>query len=589
VSELSADTHRLLRRQLARLGLRGDAPPVSGTEWQALLARVSASYAEADQDRYTMERSLEISSREMQELFQDLERSSQTQLALERDKLQRSLAIMQATLGASLDGVLVVDQERGVVDFNQRFLELWGVAEEVVRGCQHELLLERTAPLVSDPDEFQRRVLELYGNPTSSSHDELDLRDGRILERFSSPIHLPGGAAHGRVWFFRDVTMRRRTEEEMRQMSRFLDSIVENIPHLVLVKDAAHLRLLRMNRAGEEMIGWRREELLGKSAFDIFPPDQAAVLDADDRAVLASGKPGSIEERVIETRERGTITVHSKKLPILGPDGQPQYLLAIMQDVTEAKQAERELREAKEAAERASRTKSGFLSNMSHEMRTPLNSILGFARVLDLERCGPLTERQREYVQYILRAGKHMLNLVNDLLDLRRLEEDRSSLASTRVEMAHLVDEAIQLVKSLADERGQTVAVELPPFLPDALADRRAVVQILVNLLSNAIKFTPEAGRIAVRARPGPDLLHVAVVDSGIGIRPEDQARLFTYFEQLGAKQEHSMKGSGIGLALTRALVEKLGGTIDVTSAPGAGSTFEFSIPRWTEPADHGE
>jgi PAS domain S-box-containing protein len=587
VSEPAAATHRLLRRQLARLGLRDDGPPPTGAVWEALLARVSASYTEADQDRYTLERSLEISSREMQELYQDLVRSSQDQLTLERNKLQRSLATLHATLDASLDGVLVVDQDRCVVDFNHRFLELWSLTEEEVRGRHHQALMERAAPLVNDPEEFQRQVLQLYDNPTSAGHDELALRDGRVLERFSTPIHLPAGAAQGRVWFFRDVTMRRRTEEEMRQMSRFLDSIVENFPHLVVVKEATSLKLVRMNRAGEELLGWRRDEMLGKTAFDVFPPDQAAVLDADDRAVLDRGKPGSIEERVIVARDRGPITVHSKKIPILGADGRPEYLLGIMQDVSEAKQAERELREAKEAAERASRTKSGFLSNMSHEMRTPLNSILGFARVLHGERFGPLSERQREYVQYILRAGQHMLNLVNDLLDLRRLEEDRSALASTRLELAQLVDEAIQLVKALADEKKQTMAVELPAALPDALADRRAVVQILVNLLSNAVKFTPDGGRIAVRASVSPDQLHVAVTDSGIGIRPEDQARLFTYFEQVGAKSEHAMKGSGIGLALTRALVEKLGGAIQVSSAAGAGATFEFSIPRWTEPADH--
>jgi two-component system, cell cycle sensor histidine kinase PleC len=262
-----------------------------------------------------------------------------------------------------------------------------------------------------------------------------------------------------------------------------------------------------------------------------------------------------------------------------------QQLYADLKQASETELAlERDkLRVAVAVAERASNVKSGFLSNMSHEMRTPLNSILGFARVLDSERFGALTERQREYLEYILRAGTHMLALVNDLLDLRRLEEDRKALAATRVALPPVVEEAIQMVRGLADDKHHELVCALDTELPDALADRRAVVQILVNLLSNAIKFTPERGRIAVIARATPAALLVAVEDTGIGIPAEDHARLFTYFEQLGAKHELGLKGSGIGLALTRALVEKLGGRIAVHSAPGVGSTFEFSIPRWTE------
>jgi signal transduction histidine kinase len=304
-----------------------------------------------------------------------------------------------------------------------------------------------------------------------------------------------------------------------------------------------------------------------------------------DREVLRQGTLVDIAEESVTTRHKGVRLLHTKKIPIPNGEGTPRYLLGISRDITDEKRAERELREAKDAAEKASRTKSGFLSNMSHEMRTPLNSIIGFARVLDGERFGPLAERQREYVQYILRAGQHMLNLVNDLLDLRRLEEDRDALASTRLELGQLVDEALHLVKAVADDKGHTVAVDFPAALPDALADKRAVVQILVNLLSNAIKFTPASGRIVVRASASRHQLNIAVEDSGVGIRPEDQPKLFTYFEQLGAKHDHSMKGSGIGLALTRALVEKLGGAIRVTSAVGVGSTFEFSVPRWTETA----
>ena len=560
-------THGLLLRQLSRLGLAEDRPPATPEEWSLLLARVSASYTEADQDRYTLERSLEISSNEMQRLYQDLLRSSETELALERDKLQLSVATLHATLEASLDGVLVVDQYRKVVDFNHRFLDLWDLSHEHVRGADQLMLMRRAATFMIDPEGFERRVLGLYDDPTSSSHEELALRDGRFLERFSAPVLLPAGTALGRVWFFRDVTLRRRAEEEVRHVNHFLDSIVENMPDMVFVKDADTLRFVRLNRAGEDLIGWDRSELLGKTDHDFFPPEEAALFESTDRNVLRDGKLLDVGEESVATRHKGPRVLHTKKIPIPNADGRPKYLLGISRDITDEKRAERELREAVEAAEKASRIKSGFLSNMSHEMRTPLNSIIGFARVLDGERFGALDERQREYVRYILRGGQHMLNLVNDLLDLRRLEEDRNALASTRLALDHLVDEAIQLVKAVADEKGHTVEVELPAQLPDALADKRAVVQILVNLLSNAVKFTPAPGCITVRASASADQLNIAVVDRGVGIRPEDQSKLFTYFEQLGAKHEHSMKGSGIGLALTRALVTRIAPPSFSTSA----------------------
>jgi two-component system cell cycle sensor histidine kinase PleC len=176
-----------------------------------------------------------------------------------------------------------------------------------------------------------------------------------------------------------------------------------------------------------------------------------------------------------------------------------------------------------------------------------------------------------------------MLTLVNDLLDLRRVEEGRDAIAVTRLDLAPIIDSAIEMVKTLADEKHHTLRLEVEHALPQAMADRRAVLQILVNLLSNAVKFTPANGEIAVDARADCDGIVVAVRDSGNGIRPEDQARLFTYYEQLGAKQDLNMRGSGIGLALTRALVEKLGGRIHVHSVPGEGSTFRFTIPRCTE------
>lgn len=260
-------------------------------------------------------------------------------------------------------------------------------------------------------------------------------------------------------------------------------------------------------------------------------------------------------------------------------DGVAAGRVLFLRDITAQRRSEEDLRIAKEAAEHASRAKSGFLANMSHEMRTPLNAVLGFARVLARGAYGPLNPRQAEYIGLISGAGAHLLSLINDLLDMRRIEVDGSQLECVTLDAASVVADSLALVRPLLDERGHTVEMHISPGLPGIRADRRALIQVLVNLLSNATKFTDANGRVLVRAARRDELVWFDVEDTGMGISPTDQSRLFTYFEQLGAKHAHNMQGSGIGLALTRALVEQQGGSISVSSTPGVGSTFSFSLP----------
>jgi PAS domain S-box-containing protein len=423
------------------------APP-SAEAWQRLLCTVSRSYQEAVRDRYTMERSLMISSRELRELYDDLKSRSETMLAQVRDKLAST--------------------------------------------------------------------------------------------------------------------------------NQFLDSIFENIPNMVFVKDADTLRFVRFNRAGEELIGVQSEELIGKSDHDMFPPEQADFFVSEDRKVLAQTGVVTIEDEPLQTKEHGLRRLRTKKIPLLDDRGQPRYLLGISEDITEAAAQAEELRRAKELAERASRAKSDFLANMSHELRTPLNAILGFARVLDRTLTPLATSEQREFFAYITQAAEHMLRLVNDLLDLRSL--DATELSLSRVSIAPVIRDAANMLRPLLDEKQLALRVDIPGDVPAVLANRGAVSQVLINLLSNAVKFTPSGGSVDIGARVDGQMVVISVADTGIGIEAGDQQRLFTYYEQLGAKHRSTMKGSGIGLALTKALVGRQGGSIEVQSAPSAGSTFSVRL-----------
>jgi PAS domain S-box-containing protein len=576
-----SEVHPLLRRQLRRLGLSADAAPeLAG--WQALLERLGQTYRDVDEERYTVERAFEISSREMQDLYEQLRRRSEQALAIERDKLARSLAIQNAALETMRDGVIVVGADRTLVAYNHRFAQLFAISAELLAQGDARATLRCVTEQIVNRDEFLRQVEHLYAHPTETAEDELVLTDGRIIERFSAPVVSPAGEVLGRLSAFRDVTSERSAEQAVRQANRFLDSVVENIPDMIFVKDAADLRFVSFNRAGERLLGLTRDQLIGHCDHDFFPAGQADFFVARDREVLASGAVVDIPQEKIQTHQ-GERILHTKKMAITDEAGTPRFLLGISRDVTDEIRSQDALRVAKDAAEQAAQAKSRFLANMSHELRTPLNAIVGFARIL-LKQRDQLSDTHHEYVGYVSRAAEHMLSLVNDLLDLRRLEEGRRPVALAEHDVGGMVDTALSMVAPLIVERGHALETRLDDGLAPTRCEPRAMVQILVNLLSNAAKYTPPGGQIRLRARESGLHTCIEVADTGIGIADADLPHLFDYFTQVGAKHQHHMQGSGVGLALTKELVDHMGGRLEVSSQVDRGSVFRVRIPRRAAP-----
>ena len=233
----------------------------------------------------------------------------------------------------------------------------------------------------------------------------------------------------------------------------------------------------------------------------------------------------------------------------------------------------------------ADRHKSEFLANMSHELRTPLNAIIGFSEVLVERMFGELNEKQDEYLRDIFSSGRHLLSLINDILDLSKIEAGRMELEVTRFDLPAAIDNALTLVRGRAANHGIALAAEVDPRLGEFSGDERKLKQVLLNLLSNAVKFTPEGGRVEVRAAPADGGVEIAVHDTGIGIVPEDQEAIFEEFRQVGTDYAKKREGTGLGLALTKRFVELHGGTIRVESEPGQGSTFTFTLPERPWPA----
>ena len=266
-----------------------------------------------------------------------------------------------------------------------------------------------------------------------------------------------------------------------------------------------------------------------------------------------------------------------------------QLILLAIEDVTEKMRLQRELAErtrdaekAQSEAEAATRAKSDFLANMSHELRTPLNSIIGFSEVLEDELLGPLNASQREDVQYILKAGRHLLSLINDILDLSKVESGKMELEVDRVSLRELLDAALVMHREKASRHGISLDLKMEPVTGMVIeADERKLKQILFNLLSNAVKFTPDGGSVRVMARriTGAQEIEISIEDTGIGIKKKDLPKLFKEFSQLDSVYNKKYAGTGLGLALTKKLVELHCGRIQVSSKFGKGSCFAIVIP----------
>jgi signal transduction histidine kinase len=245
----------------------------------------------------------------------------------------------------------------------------------------------------------------------------------------------------------------------------------------------------------------------------------------------------------------------------------------------------REIEEKSRLLEVANQHKSEFLANMSHELRTPLNAIIGFSEVLLQRMFGELNPKQDEYLQDVLSSGRHLLSLINDILDLSKVEAGRMELELARFDLPQAMQDTLVLVRERAARHGIDLHLEVDGGVGEIVADERKIKQVMLNLLSNAVKFTPEGGRVDVRTVPTDGGVEISVADTGIGIAPENQELIFEEFRQVGGDYAHKREGTGLGLTLARRFVELHGGRIWVKSQPGLGSTFTFSIPERPWPA----
>ncbi|MCA9523069.1 MAG: PAS domain-containing protein [Myxococcales bacterium] len=445
-------------------------------------------------------------------------------------------------------------------------------------GSETSPIGRRFLELVStrDPESTRRQLEGICSGEQGGATFECQLMRAGAEPRWlrAHAVHLADAVDDAcAVVAFEDISDARRAEELLRNSYRFVESLIENIPDMIFVKDAGELRFVRLNRAGEKLLGYRRDELLGKNDYDFFPRAEADFFTRNDREVLGSRTLIDIPEEPIHTRALGVRWLHTKKIPILDEAGRPIFLLGISEDVTERREAAERLAEKTRELERSNAELERFAYAISHDLREPLRAISNFTDLLAENYAGDLDDAAQRYIRYAVEGARRMDDMITGLLQFSRIG---AGYAPARVSLADVLMQVQFNLKSMIVSTRARIEVEP---LPVAVADEGHLVLLFQNLISNAIKFRCPDRRPEVRvfARPDGERWVIGVRDNGAGIAKDEQRAAFEMFRRLG--NASGIEGCGIGLAIVKKIVEALGGAIWIESHGDAGTTVAFSVP----------
>jgi PAS domain S-box-containing protein len=525
----------------------------------------------------------ERSDRELHERSTALERTNA--------ELAASHALLRGILDSTADAILAHDASGRIVAWNRKLVDLSEVSEELLRTGNLEAVLKATLPQLEDPDRFRSEFERISGDPGYVGTRELSLTDGRVLERHTQPIDA-GGKPSGRVWSYRDITARVRSEREREADRQFLHTVLDAIPSVVAVTDRAH-RNVRVNRAMAELVGRRPEELLGRLVGEIYAeqaaePGEFARVQAREEQVLASGEALDPYDVVRRNAAHETRHFRARKLPLRDATGTITHVLTVGDDITVLRNAEEQLRRINEELEgrveertvelrNALRELESFSYSVSHDLRAPARAVAGFSRIVMDDYGAQLPEEGRRLMVRISKAGVAMGAMVDGLLELSRLTR-----ADVKRQPLDLVSLAAEVWRDLAAlEPGRTVEFHMDAEIR-AEADPVLLRNLLLNLLGNARKYTGNRSDAAVwlgRTAEGEYLVR----DNGVGFDLAHAAKLFGPFQRLHTERE--FEGHGIGLALAQKIVERHGGTIRAEAEPGHGATFYFTLGETRYPA----
>jgi PAS domain S-box-containing protein len=495
--------------------------------------------------------------------------------------LRESASLLAATLEATADGILVVNRQGKVVSYNQRFLDLWRIPPSLAVVADDATLQSFVESQLADPAQFRRAIAEGYAQPAQETLDFLEFLDSRIFERASRPQKV-GAEIVGRVWTFRDLTEHRHALQELRASEERWQLALQGNNDGLWDWDARTNEVFYSGR-WKQILGYQEHELPNQTdewQNRVHPDDLPRVKQELQDYLERRARLYTCEYR-IRAKDGSYKWVLARGQALWDDAGHALRMVGSHSDITERKLAEENLRRARDQAEAGNRAKSEFLANMSHEIRTPMAGVLG---MIDLVLSTDITAQQKEYLETARTSADSLLLLLNEILDLSKIEAKRLELAPAAFSIRESVAGAVRLFSVRAQEKGIALSFNLAGDVPDLLiGDPLRIRQILLNLLGNAIKFT-DAGSVTVtvtvEARSGSTtVLRVEVTDTGIGIPPEKHQMVFDRFRQADGSLSRRHMGSGLGLTISAHLVDLMGGGIGLRSEEGKGSTFFFTLP----------